>query len=67
MCQLHSLVDDGPYWRLMYVDARQGGAVPSFEELKDTCDKLLTQEKRKGYVDRWLEKLRQDAGIRVYD
>ncbi|MCB1228743.1 MAG: SurA N-terminal domain-containing protein [Verrucomicrobiae bacterium] len=65
--KVSDVIDDGPYWRLMYVDARQGGAVPSFEELKDTCDKLLTQEKRKGYVDRWLEKLRQDAGIRVYD
>ncbi|MCB1076888.1 MAG: SurA N-terminal domain-containing protein [Verrucomicrobiae bacterium] len=60
-------VDDPPYWRLLYVDAKQGGAVPPFEELKDTADKLLTQEKRKSYVDRWLEKLRRDAGIRVYD
>jgi parvulin-like peptidyl-prolyl isomerase len=60
-------VDDGPYWRLLYVDARQGGSVPPFEELKDTSDKLLTQDKRKGYVERWLEKLRRDAGIRVYE
>lgn len=65
--KVSDLIDDGPYWRLMYVDARQGGAVPSFEKLKDTVDKLLMQEKRKGYIDRWLEKLRRDAGIRVYE
>lgn len=65
--KVSDLVDDGPYWRLLYVDARQGGSVPPFEELKDTADKLLTQEKRKGYIDRWLEKLRRDAGIRVYE
>ena len=65
--KVSDLIDDDPYWRLLYVDARQGGSVPPFEELKDTADKLLTQEKRKGYVDRWLEKLRRDAGIRIYD
>ena len=65
--KVSDLIDDGPYWRLMYVDARQGGAVPSFEKLKDTVDKLLMQEKRKGYIDRWLEKLRRDAGIRIYE
>ncbi len=65
--KVSELIDDGPYWRLMYVDARQGGAVPPFAELKDTCDKLLIQEKRKGYIDRWLEKLRRDAGIRIYE
>lgn len=65
--KVSDLVDDGPYWRLLYIDARQGGSVPPFEELKDTVDKLLTQDKRKGYVDRWLEKLRRDAGIRVYE
>jgi len=60
-------VDDGTHWRLLYVDARQGGAMPPFEELKDTADKLLTQDKRKGYVERWLTKLRSDAGIRIYE
>lgn len=65
--KVSDLIDDTPYWRLLYVDARQGGAVPSFNELKDTVDKLLTQEKRKGYVDRWLAKLRSDAGIRIYE
>ncbi|MBL9152938.1 MAG: SurA N-terminal domain-containing protein [Verrucomicrobiales bacterium] len=60
-------IDDISHWRLLYVDARQGGAVPPYEELKETVDKLLTQDKRKGYVDRWLEKLRRDAGIRVYE
>ncbi len=65
--QVSDIIDGGTHWRLMYVDARQGGAVPGFEELKDNIDKLLTQEKRKGYIDRWLEKLRRDAGIRLYD
>jgi parvulin-like peptidyl-prolyl isomerase len=65
--KVSDLVDDGPFWRLLYVDARQGGAAPPFSELKDTSEKLVMQDKRKGYVDRWLAKLRKDAGIRVYE
>lgn len=65
--QVSEPIDDGDSWRLLYVEDRKGGKVPSFEELQDTCDKLLTQEKRKGYVDRWLEGLRKDAGIRIYE
>lgn len=65
--QVSDVIDGGTHWRLMYVDARQGGAVPSFEDLKENIDKLLTQEKRKGYIDRWLDGLRRNAGIRIYD
>ncbi|MCB1233938.1 MAG: SurA N-terminal domain-containing protein [Verrucomicrobiae bacterium] len=60
-------IDDGPFWRLMKVDARNGGDVPSFEELKERIDQLVTQKKRKGYIDRWLDKLRHDAAIRIFE
>lgn len=65
--KVSELIDDGDSWRMLYLEDKKGGSVPSFEDLQDTCDKLLTQEKRRGYVDRWLEGLRKDAGIKIYE
>ena len=65
--KVSKVIDDGAFWRLMHVDAKIGGVEPPFEDLKDTCDKLVTQGKRKGYVDRWLDKLRHEANIQVFE
>ena len=34
---------------------------------KERIDQLVTQKKRKGYIDRWLDKLRHDAAIRIFE
>jgi len=65
--KVSQVIDDGAFWRLMHVDAKSGGVSPSFGDLKDTCDKLVTQKKRKGYVDRWLDSLRHEASIQIFD
>jgi hypothetical protein len=56
----------GGYHRLLYVDSRQGGTVPPFSTMEEQVDKLLLQVKRKGYIDRWLNRLRKDAAVRIF-
>ncbi len=64
--QVSEIIEDGTYYRLLYVDARQGGKAQPFAEVESVIDKLLKQEKRKQAVDQWLNKLRQDANIKVF-
>lgn len=64
--RVSELIDDGPFWRLLYVDEKKGGDLPGYSDLEDTCEKIAIQKKRKGYVDRWLDGLRRDASIRIY-
>lgn len=60
-------LDDGPFWRILKVDARVGGSTPGFEELEKEVDQRLTIEKRQKNVEGWLLKLRRDANVRIYE
>lgn len=64
--QISETFVQGGYYRLLYVDARQGGTVPPFSTMEEQVDKLLLQEKRKGYIERWLNRLRKDAAVRIF-
>ena len=64
--QVSDIVQQGGYFRLLYVDARQGGKIPPYSTMEEQVDKLLLQEKRKGYIERWLNRLRKDADIRIF-
>lgn len=64
--QVSDIVQQGGYFRLLYVDARQGGKIPPYATMEEQVDKLLLQEKRKGYIERWLNRLRKDADIRIF-
>ena len=36
-------------------------------EMEEQVEKLLQQEKRKGYIERWLNRLRKAASIRIME
>jgi parvulin-like peptidyl-prolyl isomerase len=65
--QVSDIVEQGGYFRLLYIDAKQGGKVPPYSTMEEQVDKLLLQEKRKGYMERWLNRLRKDADIRIFE
>ena len=65
--QVSDIVEQGGYFRLLYIDAKQGGKIPPYSTLEEQVDKLLLQEKRKGYIERWLNRLRKDADIRIFE
>jgi len=64
--KISDVIDDGADWRLLYVDAKQEGKVPSLSEVQDQVDKMVTQEKRKKVMDIWLNRLRKNANVRVF-
>lgn len=65
--EVSQVITQGGYFRLLYIDAIQGGKVPPYSQMEEQVDKLLLQEKRKGYIERWLNRLRKDASIRILD
>jgi parvulin-like peptidyl-prolyl isomerase len=65
--RVSDVIDDGPSWRLMYVDGRTGQKVPSQKELEDEIEKRLAIKKRQANMDSWLKKLRRDSNVRIYD
>ncbi len=65
--KVSQVITQGGYFRLLYIDAIQGGKVPPYSEMEEQADKLLLQEKRKGYIERWLNRLRRDASIRIIE
>lgn len=64
--KVSEVIDDGPSWRLMYVDGRTGQSVPSQKDLADEIEKRLAIKKRQASMDSWLKKLRRDANVRIY-
>jgi len=65
--QVSQPLDDGPFWRILKVDARVGQKTPSFEEIEEEVDRRLTIEKRQKKLESWLKKLRRDANVRIYE
>ncbi len=65
--QVSEVIDDGPSWRLMYVDGKVGQKVPSQKELEDEIEKRLAVKKRQSNMDGWLNKLRRDSNVRIFD
>ncbi|MDF1756113.1 MAG: SurA N-terminal domain-containing protein [Verrucomicrobiales bacterium] len=64
--KVSEVIDDGPSWRLMYVDGRTGQKVPSQKEIEDEVEKRLAVKKRQANMDSWLKKLRRDANVRIF-
>jgi hypothetical protein len=65
--RVSDVIDDGPSWRLMYVDGRTGQKTPSQKDLEEEIEKRLAIKKRQSNMDSWLKKLRRDANVRIYD
>ncbi len=65
--QISPPLDDGPFWRILKVDERVGQKTPSFSELEEEVNKVLTIEKRQKNLETWLKKLRRDANVRIYE
>ena len=59
------VIEDQGSLRLLYIEAKNFGDVPPVSEIEGELDKLLTQEKKKESIERWLERLRRDANIRI--
>jgi len=59
-----SVIEDNDL-RLLYVESKDYGAIPPKSEIAEQLDRLLTQEKKKEAIKRWLERLRRDANIRI--
>ena len=60
-----SVIDLGDFYTLVYVDARESGAVAPLTEVEDEVHRRVLQNKRQEKVERWLERLRRDANIRI--
>ncbi|MEM7014128.1 MAG: peptidylprolyl isomerase, partial [Verrucomicrobiota bacterium] len=59
------IIDLGDFYTLVYVDAREGGAVAPLSEVEDEVHRRVLQNKRQERVDRWLKTLRRDANIKI--
>lgn len=64
--QVSDVIDLGNFYTLIYVDAREGGAVAPLSEVEEEVHRRVLQNKRQDKVDRWLEGLRRDANIRIF-
>jgi len=65
--EVSSVVDDGPFWRILKSEGRVGQSTPSFEKLEEEIDRRLTVKKRQEKLETWLKKLRRDANVRIYE
>jgi SurA N-terminal domain/PPIC-type PPIASE domain len=65
--QVSEVIDDGPSWRLMYIDGKVGQKVPSQKEIEDEVEKRLAIKKRQANMDGWLAKLRRDSNVRIFE
>lgn len=61
------VIDDGIAWRLIMVNSRKSGAVPSQKELEKVIENRIAARKKKANMDGWLKKLRQNANIQIYN
>lgn len=64
--QVSDIIVQGGYYRLLFVEAREGGKIPPYSTMEEQVDKLLLQEKRNEYMERWLSGLRKNADIRIF-
>lgn len=64
--KVSDIIDDGPFYRLMYVEARIGGNAPAAGKIRDDLEKMVIQEKRKAAYERWVTTLRNSANIRIF-
>ncbi|MFT5465119.1 MAG: peptidyl-prolyl cis-trans isomerase SurA [Verrucomicrobiales bacterium] len=60
------IIDLGTHYALVYVDARQDGAIAPLSEVEDEVHRRVLQNKRQEKVTRWLERLRRDANVRIF-
>lgn len=60
------VIDLGQFYTLVYVDARENGAVAPLAEVEEEVHRRVLQNKRQEKVERWLERLRRDANIRIF-
>jgi peptidyl-prolyl cis-trans isomerase SurA len=51
---------------LLYCEARKTRAVQTFEEARDTIEKVLLSQERQKAQEEWLAKLRQKAYIKIF-
>ena len=64
--EVSNIIDLEQYYTLIYVDARESGAVAPLSEVEEEVHRRVLQNKRQARVDRWLEGLRRDANIRIF-
>lgn len=60
------VIEDGLAWRLVMVNARKSGSVPSQKELDSVIENRLLAKKRRASLDAWLKKLRRDSNVQIY-
>jgi len=58
------VIEDEAAYIIIYVEAKKLGNLAPLEKVRGDIEKVLTAEKAKGDVDRWLEGLRKKAVIR---
>ena len=61
------LIDLGDFYTLVYVDARELGKVSPLEEVEDEVHRRVLQNKRQEKVNKWLDRLRSSANIRIVE
>lgn len=64
--QVSDVIDLGNFYTLIYIDARESGAVAPLAEVEDEVHRRVLQNKRQDKVERWLKSLRRDANIRIF-
>lgn len=60
-------IDLGDFYTLVYVDARELGKVAPLKEVEEEVERRVLQNKRQEKVEEWLERLRRDANIRIFE
>lgn len=65
--QISDVIEDPSSFYILWVEGKQLGKLPPRDELKDTVNKLVLQQKRAAAERKWIEILRSKATIRIYD
>ncbi|MEZ5301453.1 MAG: peptidylprolyl isomerase [Verrucomicrobiales bacterium] len=67
--QVSDIIEDATNYYLITLDAKKEGEVKTLDdpEVREQAEKRVMQEERKKRHDKWLERLRSKAIIKIYD
>jgi peptidyl-prolyl cis-trans isomerase SurA len=63
--EVSEVVDTPQGFHLLYMEEKNPGRVPAFEEVKDQLSKLILERKRQEALEGWAKKLRDEAHIEI--
>jgi parvulin-like peptidyl-prolyl isomerase len=63
---LSPVVEDETGFHIIKVEAKEGGKVPSFDELRDQAARMVEVSKRAELYDKYISELRKKAVIRKF-